>query len=328
MDAGPLPEGAANMSAQSCASCHYSVVEQWSQSAHSADHTAFFDLIDDMGMPACASCHLPLARQHPTTVQYVQGDASRPLARDNHGWDLTLRSEGVTCAACHLREGRIITGTASGRAPHEVLVSEELATSTGCAACHQLTLPGSDEPLYDTFGEWQRSTWGQAGVQCQDCHMASAADGGSDHAMPARTGHGLSVLVRTDAYELVRGGEPIDITLVLQNTGAGHSLPTGSPFVAWIVSAWMERTGEDGAATRHGEQSWRLARQLAETAPFATLSDTRLAANEERTLTWTPALDLSAEQGAWRVVVEVREQVGDTPSAIPLRSWRTPFIVR
>jgi nitrate/TMAO reductase-like tetraheme cytochrome c subunit len=330
LDPGAVPEGIANGTSQACAACHYTAADQWADSAHAGPHTVFFDTINEMGMPACGSCHRPIAQQWSASLQHEQGDASRPVLRDNGLLDLTLQAEGVTCAACHVRDGSVIATSLSGNAPHAVLKSPELGASSGCASCHQLTLPDASAPLYDTYGEWERSPWAEAGIGCIDCHVASATDGGLDHTMPAQTGKGLSISVRTAARQIVRGGDAIDIELVLQNVGAGHALPTGSPFVNWQLAAWVEGPprGNTSEPDRTSEMTIMLARTLTNTAPFAVQDDTRLAAFEQRAIDWSAQLDLDAEQGDWSLVVELSEKVGDTARTPALRTWRFPIVVR
>jgi hypothetical protein len=184
--------------------------------------------------------------------------------------------------------------------------------------------------LYDTFGEWERSPWADAGIGCVDCHVASATDGGLNHTMPAQTGKGLSLSVQTAAREVVRGGEAIEIELILQNVGAGHALPTGSPFVNWALVAWVEGPPRGNASEpdRVSEMTTMLARTLNDTAPFAVQDDTRLAPFEQRAITWSAQLDLAAEQGDWSLVVELSEKVGDTARTPALRTWRFPIDVR
>lgn len=327
LDPGGLPDGLANGTAQSCAACHYEAHDAWERGAHSGDHRDFLALTQELGMPACGSCHFPLQRQHSTSVQYDQDDASRPVHRDNHGVDLSLASEGVTCAACHLRDGYVVAAHEVRNAPHPIAVSDTLGRSEGCAACHQMSFPGAPDPLYNTYAEWAASPWAETGVQCQDCHLAAAADGGSDHAMPARRGKGLSLLVHTEARELVRGGEPIDIDIVLQNTGAGHYLPTGSPFVGWQLQAHLEARDEQGELVVGGELQALLGQTRTTEPPFLIEADTRLAPFEERRITWAAELDVNAPDGPWDVVVTLSEFVGGEVRGEPIRAWRVPFPV-
>ena len=330
LDVGDLPDGIASHSAQACSACHYAASDQWAEGTHSGPFTAFLKTVDEMDMPACASCHLPLVQQHTADVVYDQDDATRAIERPYATVDFTLRSEGVTCATCHTRDGHVVAADENREAPHPMVVSNALSDVRACSSCHQMTLPNATTPLYNTVGEWQATPWAEAGIGCVDCHMGSAADGGLDHGFAGQHGKGLSVLVRADATEVVRGGDPIDITLTLQNTGAGHSLPTGSPFQNWVVHAWLEgpSRGRNSEPDRVSDYSTMLARTLGEAPDYPVVQDTRLAAFEQRELTWPASLDVEAKQGDWFVVVELRETIGESPAPSALRTWRFPLTVR
>ncbi|MEQ1508102.1 MAG: multiheme c-type cytochrome, partial [Myxococcota bacterium] len=234
LDPGGAAVGVANPSAQACAACHPDIADQWARSAHAGPPSrALRDAA--VGMPACLGCHLPLTSQHEQLYAYDGGRIDRAVAADNLAFDPTLTIEGVTCAACHVRDGAIAVSTdvaASHAAPHRMVWAKALGDSDGCAACHQLAWPGSPEPLYDTFGEWKRSGFAEAGITCLGCHARGGADGavGADHAMVAEPARAVSVLLGASTLRLVRGGAPLPVSITLQNTGAGHAFPTGTPF--------------------------------------------------------------------------------------------------
>ena len=126
------------------------------------------DAVAKSGLTGCLSCHRPLASQHDT--QPIWSTADEP-GRPQAGFNPTLQRESVTCAACHIRDARVAVQTeeaARGTGPHVVAWADDLGSPESCAACHQLTWPGANVPLYDTFGEWQRSAWAAAGVGCVD----------------------------------------------------------------------------------------------------------------------------------------------------------------
>ncbi len=229
------------------------------------------------------------------------------------------------CAACHVSvhdewagsghhggwlDPLFLDGTrAAPEAPHPVAVSSELGTSAFCGTCHQLAWPGADQPFYDTYGEWERSAWAYAGVQCQDCHMpptAGVATAGrfADHAShtvavdPARA---VSVLVGLPGSALTRG-ESLAATVRVQNSGAGHAFPTGTPFahvllVAELLDSEGERVGEPLAH--------RLRRQVTPEPPYTTVEDTRLPAGGEVLLDHAVELSQKAAAGigAYRVTL-------------------------
>jgi hypothetical protein len=311
-----LPPGLASLSAQSCNACHYAAHDTWVGSRHAqawASPSYQAALRSAGSSTACLQCHLPLTNQHvELAAGYVEGDLTRPRLQPNPSFDLTLRAEGVTCAACHVRGDTVLGTTASTNAPHPVTASDELRSPELCASCHQLSWPGSDRPFYDTYGEWQGSAWAKAGVTCQDCHMAPASGAGvpgtngtlPSHGFLADAGRALSVLVTIPGGSVQRG-TPVRVGLTVQNTGAGLSFPTGNPFkVAVIDVVLVDAAGKDlGPAW-----STKFARSVDAVPPWKTLEDTRLAASGqwsgEKEL--TPSVKGTAGVGA----VEVRLTVG------------------
>jgi len=289
IELGPLPSGLANATAQACAACHVSVHDSWSSGGHHQgwQDPLFLDAIRATGdAPLCTSCHLPLAQQQPLQLQEYLGDElTRARTRANPSWDPTLQQEGVTCAACHIREGTVVGSRPSDQAPHPVAVSTELGTSAFCGSCHQLAWPGADQPFYDTYGEWERSPYAYAGVQCQDCHMAPVAGvatagrfaGQADHGVALDPARAVSVLVELPAGHVTRG-ESLAARVRVQNSGAGHAFPTGSPFAhVLIVAELLDAEGARiGDALEH-----TLRREVTPDPPYDTVSDTRLAPGGE-----------------------------------------------
>lgn len=306
-DLGPLPPGLASPSAQTCGGCHYAAHETWAGSRHavawsSPSYQLALRAAGDS--PACLGCHLPLLPQHDTLANgYVDGDLTRPRLEPNNAFSATLRAEGVSCAACHVREGQVLGTRPSESSPHPVVVSEELQSAELCATCHQLTWPGGDRPFYDTWGEWKGSAWASAGVDCLDCHMAPTAGTptpGSDgslpsHAMGSRLQRALTVLVDLPSTRLQRG-QPVELKLTVQNTGAGHAFPTGNPFKAGAVELrFLDSAGKEVAP------AWTVsfARQVDLAPPFKTLEDTRLSAGGQwaGSHSFTPSLKSPAGMG-------------------------------
>lgn len=334
LDVGKVPQGLANLSAQGCNACHFQAHDEWEDSAHAQGwaSTAFREAVEAAGTPACTSCHLPLATQHDQLVTYDAGDANRPITSPNPRFDATLMTEGVTCAACHVRDGKVVTRHAVDQAPHPTVQSDELRAATLCASCHQLTWPGADKPFYDTYGEWQRSPQAKAGIVCQDCHMGGGAGSrlGADHTIANDPARAVSVLIDADALRLVRGGEALPVTVTLQNTGAGHAFPTGTPFrgvrLEVALVGPVGKKGEIGTwpqATHTAD----LARKLGDTAPWPTLADDRLPAGAERQYSWELALPHEAPAGDWSLRVTLAETVSGKVTGEPFVTRTLPLAV-
>lgn len=316
------PAGLPNLSAQSCNACHWSAHDQWRDTAHagawrSPAYQAALERVGDATV--CTQCHLPLTNQHARlATSYVDEDLSRPVMQDNAQWDPTLMAEGVGCAACHVREGTVLGVREAPGAPHPVVASVELTDSAMCATCHQLSWPDGDRPFYDTYGEWERSAYAKAGVGCQDCHMppvaapvaASTFAGQASHAFSADLARAVSALVSLPSPTIQRGA-PYPVQLTLQNTGAGHHFPTGSPFKAYRIVG--ELLGAEGAPIAEAF-TLDLARTVEEQPPFLTISDTRIPAGGEVELSWE--IEVSQREAAQDGIIRVSIQplgAGEAP---------------
>jgi hypothetical protein len=327
-----VPQGLANISAQGCNACHYEAHESWSASAHSSAATSYkvFEAAEKAGIPACLNCHLPLVIQQPSLSVYRESDVNHPITKTNPTFDGTLFGEGVTCAACHIREGLVVTTVPIEGSPHPTIYSPQLTSSEICATCHQLTWEGAKQPLYDTYGEWERSGYAKANVQCQDCHMRSGRlmNGVVSHNMDAPSARAISVLIDLSTVELRRGGPPINITVTIQNTGAGHAFPTGSPFKGARLEVYLEGpSGADGEAPR-GEMFQADVRQQVEpTPPWNIIDDTRIAPGEQRQWHSKHALSFDQPAGKWFARVRVSRTVNGFSVDAPLFDRSIPLKV-
>ena len=313
-----LPAGLASASAQGCNACHFAAHDTWAGSAHARawTNTRYQAALHSAGeSTVCVSCHLPLSNQHhELAAGYIDNDLSRPRLQPNPAFDITLRAEGVSCAACHVRDDTVIGTREAPESPHRVTVSAELSSPEMCATCHQLTWPEADRPFYDTYGEWKASSWAKAGVTCQDCHMAPTAGAivpGTDgtvpsHALTSDLRRAVSVLV-TLPSAVVQRGQTLPVSLLVQNTGAGHSLPTGNPFkVATLSATLLDSAGKPLAPP------WTLAwsRTVDTSPPWKTTADHRLAAGGQESANFqlTPSLKGLAGLG----MLEIKLTQGDT----------------
>lgn len=306
-----LPPGLASLSAQTCNGCHWAAHDAWASSAHAhawADPGYQAALQGAGGSTACLGCHLPVASQHAELAAgYVGDDLSRPRLQPNPAFDASLMSEGVTCVACHVRDGKVLGTHTSTSSPHPVVVSEELGKSELCATCHQLSWPEADRPFYDTYGEWKASAYATAGVQCQDCHMAPQAGAPQPgqvgvvpaHRSPTTIQRALTTLVTLPGASVTRG-QPLDVGLVLLNTGAGHTVPTGNPFKSWSIEVVLfDAAGKELAPA----QKTVLARTVEAASPWRTTADDRLPVGGKREFTARFVPNAKGAPGLGAVVV-------------------------
>ena len=332
VDIHAVPEGLANLSAQGCNACHYEAHESWAASAHSSAASAgnVFDAAERSGIPACLNCHLPIAVQQPSIASYLESDVNHVTTSPNPNFDATLFGEGVTCAACHIREGRVITSTAIENSPHPTTISPQLNSSEVCAACHQLSWEGADKPLYDTYGEWKRSGYSAADIQCQDCHMRSGQllNGTISHNTDAPSARAISVLIDLSTTELQRGGPPIHIAVTIQNTGAGHSFPTGSPFKGARLTVHLEGPeGSDGKPQRVALFQADIQRQVETEPPWHTISDTRIGPGKQQQWHSKHSLGFEHPAGEWFARVEIDRTLNGFSIDAPIFSRAVPLVV-
>ncbi len=222
--------------ANACASCHKTTFAQWDVSTHhlGAQSTVWLDAIRSFGDgTVCTSCHKPLSTQHEQlTTEIIENDVARPVMEANANWNPNWQTESVGCASCHVREG-VVVGNKTSESPHPIRNSKVLSTSEACQTCHQFQLPNEDAPIYNTYQEWKNSAYANAGIQCQDCHMTTGSilgQGQGNHQMKLEAKQGLTITLQTPSL-VFRRNQETSLSVIVHNTGVGHSWPGSSPFV-------------------------------------------------------------------------------------------------
>lgn len=159
-----------------------------------------------------------------------------------------------------------------------------------CAVCHEAT-NRFGVPIHTTYSEWRASAWPNRGIVCQDCHMSASGrlvsgrpvfDSGVlavntlikpkerdriySHRFPgARIDNQLQGAVKLQVYSFpkrLRPGQTMFIGIELDNTEAGHSIPTGAiEFrLAWLdVKLRMQDKEWQLKATPASKMSWDVA---------------------------------------------------------------------
>ena len=233
----PIDTGApALASVEACAGCHARVHADWARSRHGRAFTnAIFQReYRDRPLDWCVHCHAPLREQ---------------LAEVRRGGG-PLADEGITCAACHVRGGRVIARVHSAASPHDTEVRADFGSPSFCAGCHQFNFPRIEDdpthagpgrvvgytahPMQDTVHQHERGPY--AAAPCLTCH--AAGDGG--HRFPG--GHDPGMLARAATVEACRAGPLLELRLT--NVGAGHNLPTGDLHRHLVLRAWRASAPE------------------------------------------------------------------------------------
>jgi hypothetical protein len=212
-----------SLSARACATCHEAEHAQWATSRHAAafTNTLFRASFGRARQAWCVHCHAPLKEQQ------------RPALAPREGEDLSLLEEGVTCAACHLRGGEVLSArvpSAAALQAHPVRHEPRLATAEACTGCHQFNVPlpgqplthDSGVPMQDTGAEWARSRAAAEGRTCQSCHM-----GESGHRFPGAHTPGYVAGALSVTFQVEPGRA---LVAEVRARGVGHRVPTGDPF--------------------------------------------------------------------------------------------------
>lgn len=317
-----LPAGVESQSAKACGRCHTEIYHEWTTAMHSQAWTDPYFQTDwkfDDSQQICKNCHIPLQDQQEHLVMgFRDKEKWDPILKPNPHFDATLQHEGVTCNVCHLREGKILGPYARTSAPHAVEKMDN--PNQVCIRCHVV-----QGDRWDTFfrfppcgtvaeieaGRGHRpSRSGEVTVEnpaslgCVECHMPAVTralvPGGPPHAARRhlwRGGHdpemvrqGLDVRFTRQAGP---AGKEATFVLRLENVGAGHYLPTGTP--DRYLSVALRLLDKNGKVLK--EEQGALRRTVMWRPFIVDLRDVRLAPHEPRTFTlvYSATRDLGAE---------------------------------
>tara|TARA_R110002167_G_scaffold51814_10_gene149976 strand:+ start:9118 stop:10362 length:1245 start_codon:yes stop_codon:yes gene_type:complete len=316
------------LSAQECAVCHREFFDEWKTTIHNRAWTdPYFqaDWLFDRSQQVCKNCHIPLdAQQEQLVMGFRDREKWEPILAPNPDFDPGLQHEGVTCAACHFREGKILGPFGSESAPHPVKKMDN--PNRVCVRCHVVTGERWDAffrfPPCGTVAEIKstRAEHGDgsgeevaddlAGINCVDCHMPLVerplVPGGEVRQSRRhwwRGGHDP---------EMVRSGLKIGLeeettsssgkrrfTLTLTNVGAAHYLPTGTPDRHLTVALRLrDKKGNILNEVRH-----TLKRTLMWRPFIIDLWDTRLAYREPRSYSLEFSVDSDPKPEVLEAVV-------------------------
>ena len=338
-----MPPSLQTLSAKGCAGCHREFYEEWSTSIHSQAWTDPYFQVDwefDGKPQICKNCHIPLDRQQEhKVVGFNDKEKWEPILEPNPAFDAQLQHEGVTCVACHLRNGKIIGTFGSGSAAHPV---EKLANPNEvCFKCHVVggnrwdtffrfppcgtvaeisNTPGAtkDTPPVAASGilAHEAAKPGDASLDCIQCHMPLTerplVAGGQVRTVRKhlwRGGHDPEMVKQGLETALREAPAPSpgkrSFTLTLTNTGAAHYLPTGTP--DRHLTATIRLVDQGGAVLR--EDDYAMKRSIMWRPFIVDLRDTRLPRWQPRVFQFD--VDLRRDPTAVAVEAQVRYHLLD-----------------
>lgn len=256
-----VPSGLDSLRAEACGQCHQAIYEEWKTSIHAHAYTdPFFQAYwkKDDHVWVCLNCHTPLENQQPTLIQKIPDNRVEKAVQVTNAWyDKAYQREGVTCAACHVRDGVILGPFDDSVAPHPTKYDPAFRTTEVCYRCHNVV--SGPFQFYNvgpcgTYAEYEGGFFmKERGLTCQHCHMPEivrpVAEGGPirqgrQHLW--RGGHDPEMIKRAVAIQTQADppnpeqGETVTMTLTLINAGAGHKIPTGDPDRHFTVEFYVK----------------------------------------------------------------------------------------
>jgi hypothetical protein len=338
-----IPDGLGGIRAEDCGFCHEEIYAEWKTSIHAQAWTDPYFQVDrafEDNPPVCDNCHLQLQPQRDYLVAGFR-DRGRldPIKKPNPGFDPELRDEGVTCAVCHLREGKIVGPFETDLAPHPVEVDPGFLS--GMSPCHICHVVSGDR--WDTFfryppcGTVAEIEEGGKEPDCVGCHLPAVirpvVEGGEPRPggrHEFRGGHSPDMVRSALKVRYWRrdDGAKSTFTFELTNVGAYHHLPTGTP----DRHLTLEMRLLDGSGREVDRKAFKMIRRVLWRPFIVDLWDTRLPHQKPREYSWS--FSRSRRPGATVLDVTVRyhlleesrrRRIGyenETPIAYPIYHQR------
>ncbi len=290
----------ASLLPENCGTCHPAQLIDWKESLHakSMGPGVKGQIVELLGTDTgsalgCYACHAPLSEQQ-EKIARRKGGFFR-----NAAFDARLQARGLACPACHVRRHQRFgppkrDGSLASELPRERLAHNGVTRTPAflraefCRDCHQFPPDGfalNGKLLENTYAEWKASPFGQAGVQCQDCHMPGRRHlwrGIHDGEMVRS---GVSVGFSTDR-ERYAVGDTVVATLTVTNEKVGHYFPT---YVTPRVVVSGELIDGSGRVVAGSRQEKVIGREVSLDLTQE-LFDTRLAPSESATFPYRQRL--------------------------------------
>lgn len=291
-----VPAGLPDMKASTCGACHQAIYAEWKTTIHSKAWVEDYFQTDwayDNKKQNCLNCHTPMQNQQPDlVVGFKNNDYWKPLLEPNPDFDPSYQDEGVSCAACHVKDGSIMGPHGIENAPHPTTYSPEMRNGMGvCRRCHitfateELSL--GDPNICTTMNEIEASN---IKPNCIECHMPKVtrplvegypAREGRQHLW--RGGHDKAMVskdIDIQMNEISSKGNRHTYEIELTNIGTHHKLPTGTPDRHIVVT--MNLLDQDKQVIE--SKTHKVIRRILWRPIVLELSDNRLEYNTPQTV--------------------------------------------
>ncbi len=264
---GPPPvaytEKEASLRPEACASCHARQYTDWKNSLHSkAMGPGPWGQIIDLAQTSpdeaslCMTCHAPLSEQ--STLLAKTTERNETAYEKNAHFDPELQLQGITCAACHVRQHQRF-GPPKGEessapkypagTPNHggVQRTPYFEKAEFCKDCHQFdpenSLLVNGKPLQDTYREWKNSIWGKGEASCQECHMPQRRHlwRGIHDREWVKGGVRMEAQIKTQSF---RPGDALELSLAVVNGAVGHKFPTYITPKVFVRAALLDSRGK------------------------------------------------------------------------------------
>ncbi|MBL8034516.1 MAG: hypothetical protein JNJ69_12480 [Leptospiraceae bacterium] len=239
-----------SLDARDCGKCHQFEYTTWHESVHARAFTnhIFAHAVQRDREAWCLNCHTPLWSGNQADVERIIGWLAKGgIARTQMP---AFIEQGITCAVCHIRDGKIIGSGKKSRDPtgkkHEVTVDKNLRTEKFCAGCHQFSFPAEVKPvvvyqhepaMQNVVAEHLSLRKLYSDKRCGDCHYK-----GADHSLHQTTGEDMREKFQIRVKRRIH--KPGEITYTLRTPPIGHHYPTGDLFRAVRLTLFDKQGNE------------------------------------------------------------------------------------
>jgi len=316
-----IPKGLSSLSAQECGQCHQEHYQEWKTSTHSqawTDRQFQSEIKKDSSPRMCINCHIPLENQQEHFVLgYENNDVFKPVLKPNPQFDYKLQQEGITCAACHVRDNAIVGPNGNQNAPHPVILDKEHLSEQLCINCHNAVavITPTLACSFETGDEWKAGPYPDQNKNCKSCHMpvvhrplVSNGETKTSHyhnfagsGIPKSNTHHPEMLQSLEFnvvhQEKYSRGDSAEFAISLKNSFAGHRVPTGDPerFILINFTATIDDLPVDSITFRIGEH-WEWYPEAKK------ITDNNLNPLEERVYKFNTKIP---HQGKLKIIIEV-----------------------